>query len=214
MQQSQMVLIADQDDEARTRHASALRRAGFDVKETAGGDEALEIAKRYALAAVVLEVSLTGLSGYEVCRAIRSEVDPDLPILFASGMRTESFDRVAGLLLGADDYLVKPVATDELLTRIRALVRRTAISAGAPPGRSLTPRELQILGLVAEGLRQQEIADRLYISSKTVSTHIEHILRKLGVRSRAQAVAVAFRDRLLDKPAPLRAARRRLGARS
>jgi DNA-binding NarL/FixJ family response regulator len=200
MHQSQTVLIADRDDDARAHVATALRNAGFDVIETADGGEALDIARRLALAAIVLEVPLDGLSGYEVCRAIRSDVDPEVPILFASGRRTESFDRVAGLLLGADDYLVHPVAPDELLTRVRALVRRQRqVPTTAAPMHRLTPREHEILRLVAEGLHQQAIASRLYITSKTVATHIENILRKLDVHSRAQAVAVAYREGLIDQ---------------
>jgi DNA-binding CsgD family transcriptional regulator len=64
-------------------------------------------------------------------------------------------------------------------------------------GAVLTGRERQVLHLLAEGLDQDEIAQRLFISTKTVATHIEHILGKLGVRSRTQAVAVAYRDDLL-----------------
>jgi DNA-binding NarL/FixJ family response regulator len=208
MHHTQTVLIADQDDDARAHLAGTLRDAGFDVVETAAGDEALEMVRRLPLAAVVLDVALAGLSGYEVCRAIRSDVDPQMPIVFASGCRTESFDRVAGLIVGADDYLVQPVAPDELAARVRALVRRsserpreTPSSRAAGPRRHLTPREHEILTLVAEGLHQQAIANRLFISSKTVATHIENILRKLDVHSRAQAVALAFRERLIEPDA-------------
>ena len=91
---------------------------------------------------------------------------------------------------------MKPFAPDELLVRVRKLIRRAApIAAAAAP--RLTTRELEVLRLLADGLGQDEIAERLFISTKTVATHIDHILGKLGVRSRAQAVAVAFRDQLV-----------------
>jgi two-component system nitrate/nitrite response regulator NarL len=99
---------------------------------------------------------------------------------------------VAGLLLGADDYLPKPVRFDHLLARVRRLVARSAPVAG-PVAARLTPREQEILGLLADGLEQEAIADRLFITPKTVAKHIERILSKLGVHSRAQAVGLALR---------------------
>ena len=117
-----------------------------------------------------------------------------LPILFISGERKDSFDRVAGLLIGADDYLCKPFAPDELVARVNRLVEREP-PRSAP---SLTPRELQVLR--SAGRREAAARDRgrARLSPKTVGTHIEHILSKLGVRSRTQAVALAYRDGLLD----------------
>jgi DNA-binding NarL/FixJ family response regulator len=117
-------------------------------------------------------------------------------VLFLSGARTESYDRVAGLMVGADDYVVKPYAADELLARVRALVRRSNPERPLAEAR-LTPRELEVLRLLAEGCSPADIAVRLFISGKTVGTHIEHILSKLGVKSRVQAVAVAYRDGLV-----------------
>ena len=102
-------------------------------------------------------------------------------------------DRIAGLLIGADDYLVKPIAPDELLIRIRALVGR----APAAARNGLTPREQEVLTLLADGLSQAAIAGVLVIAPKTVATHIERILEKLGVHSRAEAVAAAYRHALV-----------------
>jgi DNA-binding NarL/FixJ family response regulator len=108
---------------------------------------------------------------------------------------------VAGLLLGADDYLVKPFEADELLARLRRSLRRhkvlRAFRNGAPsPLAALTVRESEVLALLAEGLTQAEIATRLVLSPRTVGTHIQHILSKLEVHNRAQAVALALRNGL------------------
>ena len=120
-----------------------------------------------------------------------------MPIIFLSGARTESYDRVAGLLLGADDYLVKPYAAGELLARLTNLIRRSrARTVGVT--RRLTKRELEVLELLGDGLRHDDIARRLFISPKTVATHVEHILRKLDARSRAEAIAIAYREEILQ----------------
>src|SRR5207248_4867867 len=151
------------------------------------GEEALAFAELERPDAALLDVNLPGICGYEICAALRRRYRDELAIVFVSGERVESFDRVAGLLVGADDYIVKPFAPDELLARLRAALRRLEPNAGVAP--LLTPREREVLTLLAEGLEQNEIAERLVISPKTVGSHIERILGKLGVRSRAQAVA-------------------------
>jgi DNA-binding NarL/FixJ family response regulator len=192
---SSPVLIADEDKASRTQLAGLLQANGFRVVQVASGEQALQAVKQTRPSIALLEIPLGHLSGYEVCRTLRSELGESLPIVFVSASRTESYDRVAGLLLGADDYIVKPYAPDELLTRVRNLVRRSRPLAPAVVT-GLTKREREVLQLLAEGLRADEIADRLFISRKTVATHIENILRKLGVRSQAQAVAVAYRGHL------------------
>jgi DNA-binding NarL/FixJ family response regulator len=187
------VLIADGDKKARLELVEILERAGYDVVQAERGDEAIALAQEGEASVAILEIPLGVLSGYEVCRELKSTRGPAVSVLFLSGKRTESYDRVAGLLVGADDYLVKPYAADELLVRVRRLeARARPLSAGAHE--KLSPRESDVLRLLAQGLTQDEIARRLEISPKTVSTHIEHILQKLGVHSRAQAVALAFRD--------------------
>src|SRR5215211_1195147 len=189
------ILVADHNRESRALMARVLRRVGYTVDQAETGEEALAVAKRERPALVVVEVLLRGVSGYEVCHELKNEFGEALPIVFVSGNRTESGDRVAGLLLGADDYLVKPFDPEELLARVRRLLP-------APPaeGRKvheLTQRELDVLSLLVEGLNQSEIAEKLVLSPRTVGKHIEHILRKLGVHSRAQAVSVAVRDDML-----------------
>jgi DNA-binding NarL/FixJ family response regulator len=192
----QPILIVDADAGVRGSVASVLKQAGYRTSEAASGEAALEAVRDERPRLVVVEVHLPGVSGYEVCRELRDGFGEGLPIMFVSGDRTESFDRVAGLLIGADDYLVKPFAFDELVARVRALLRR---SEATPPSHAstLTSRELEVLRLLSEGLGQGEIASRLVVSPKTVGTHIEHIFKKLGVHSRAEAVAAAYREELL-----------------
>src|SRR4051794_8388468 len=160
------------------------------IAEAATGGEALALARRAGVALVLLDVHLPDISGYEICRELREAFGEQLPIVFLSGARTESYDRVGGLLLGADDYVVKPFSHDELLARVRRLLTRSSYGDQAR-NFDLTSRELEVLGYLAGGLDQAGIANELVISEKTIATHIQHILPKLGVHSRAEAVAFA-----------------------
>jgi DNA-binding NarL/FixJ family response regulator len=191
-----VVLVAEDDAVFAALVGEVLSTAGLEAVVASDGAQALGLARAQRPLAAILDVNLPKLSGYEVCRGLRELYGNSLPILFLSGERMEAFDRVAGLMIGADDYLVKPFAADELLGRLRVLLRQSESEEPARP-HDLTKRELEVLSLLAAGLEQVEIAKRLVISPKTVSTHIERILAKLGVRSRAQAVALAFREDLV-----------------
>jgi DNA-binding NarL/FixJ family response regulator len=182
----------DDDADMRRFLAHLLEGTHHPIAQAATGAEALAIARRTGVALVLLDVHLPDISGYEVCKELREAFGERLPIIFLSGARTESYDRVAGLLLGADDYVVKPFAQDELLARVRRLLARAAHDDGARKF-DLTARELEVLGYLAGGLDQAAIAQELVISEKTIATHIQHILPKLGVHSRAEAVAFAHK---------------------
>jgi DNA-binding NarL/FixJ family response regulator len=197
-----MVLIADDDQSSRAMLAGVLRNAGYQPIEADSGDHGLALARDHEPAAAILEIPLAGMSGYELCSALKVEFGADLPVIFLSGARTESYDRVAGLLLGADDYVTKPYVAGELLVRLRNLLHRRSNPTASRFGHRLTKREREVLGLMAEGLHHQEIATRLFISPKTVGTHVEHILRKLGARGRAQAIALAYHHHIL-RPGPI-----------
>ena len=194
------VLVVDDDDGHRELISTVLGRAGFSTVDAANGEDAMTAARRHQPRLVVLDVRMPDLSGYEVCRRLRDEFGDTVSIVFLSGERTEGFDRAAGLLVGADDYLVKPFSPDELLARVR--LRLPAAPEEPPLPSDLTKRELEVLRLLSEGLSQKEIVATLVISSKTVAAHIQHILGKLGVHSRAQAVAHAYRRGLLNGYAP------------
>jgi DNA-binding NarL/FixJ family response regulator len=191
------LLVVDDDENLRNFLVQVLREAGYTTAETDSGRDVLELVRLERPDLIILEVSLPVLSGYEVCKRVRDEHGLSPMIVFVSGERTDSLDRVAGLLLGADDYLVKPFPPGEFLARIRVLLRRRAEHNGNGHRESLTAREREVLELLSEGLDQGQIAHRLVISHKTVGTHIERILIKLNVHSRAQAVAAAFRKQLV-----------------
>jgi len=196
------ILVADGDRAIRRAIGRLLRRIGYETTEARTGPEALELAERLQPALVILEVNLAEVSGYAVCRELRDAFGGEIAIIFLSGHRTTPADRVAGLLVGADDYIVKPFDSDEFLARVRAALRRVRVEHGnnkeAPSalGASLTAREREVLQLLAAGRDQTEIAGTLVISPKTVGGHIQRILTKLGVHSRAHAVALAHQHGL------------------
>jgi DNA-binding NarL/FixJ family response regulator len=192
------ILVVDENPLFRDFVRGVLERAGYRVHELADGATAVDVAALERPTAVVLDVNLPVLNGYEVCQRLRERLSPELGIIFVSGERTETFDRTAGLLLGADDYLPKPFDPSELVARVRRFSRRHERNGRAEaPSRleALTPREHEILFLLADGISPYDIAERLVISPKTVSTHIQNVLSKLGVRTRVQAVALALHER-------------------
>lgn len=194
------ILLVD-DPEATEYLSGLLRAAGLETRSVASGEDALDLVRAERPDLVVAEVRLPGVSGYEVVRALRDRYGDRLPIVLLSGDRVDAIDRVAGLLLGADDCLAKPFAPDELIARVRRLLARSAVEPrGVDRLKLLTRRQEDVLRLLAQGLGQQEIAGQLFISSKTVASHIQEILPKLGVHSRAQAVAVAHRSGLFSSP--------------
>lgn len=197
-------LIVDDDDACRRLTAHVLERAGCTTHEAATGDGGIEIAHVVRPQLAIIDVCLPNVSGYEVCRALRDELEESVAIIFLSGKRTEGVDRVAGFLLGADDYLGKPFEPDELIARARLALRRRANESPRIERRRpstialLTRREREILVLLATGRNQSQIATDLVISPKTAATHIQRILTKLDVHSRAEAVVVAHRERLVS----------------
>ena len=123
------VLVADGDEASRKTTAAALTRAGYATVEVETGYEALEAVRGNGIALALLEVAFPDMTGYEVCRDIRAERGDGLPVFFLSGIRTEPLDRVAGLLLGADDFIVKPYDAAELVARVRRFISARRRSA-------------------------------------------------------------------------------------
>jgi two-component system, NarL family, nitrate/nitrite response regulator NarL len=195
-----VVFIVSSDPSSRQLAGGRFKKAGFATAELETGEDALASAGDADPVLVILDLDLSDMSGYMAFHELRDQLGDALPIILISGDRTESSDRVAGLLIGGDDYMTKPFDPDELLVRAQRLVSKR-ISMHAPDG-TLTAREVQILQLLAAGKSQQRIAKDLFISAKTVGTHIQRVLTKLGVHSRAEAVALAYRSGLIDgKPA-------------
>jgi two-component system, OmpR family, response regulator len=127
------VLVVDDDEFIRDLVSSALRIAGFSTSTAIGGREALDVISRNHPDLVVLDVGLPGVDGFEVCRRLRHEGD-QTPVIFLTA-RDAAEDRVSGFTRGGDDYVTKPFSLEELVARVRAVLRR----AGSPAPATLAP---------------------------------------------------------------------------
>ena len=165
---SERILVVDDEPAILDAVSYALRASGFDVDTFADGESALEAASATPFDVLVLDVRLPGLSGIEICRRLRES--SDVPILILTAMDAE-VDRVLGLEAGADDYVTKPFSIAELVSRVRAILRRRELDRSAVygvqrvgaleldlarhevqvDGRTvrLTPSEFQLLALLA-----------------------------------------------------------------
>lgn len=148
------VLVVEDDQSVREMLSAVLRREGYDVLGYADAESALEDDRRVTAAAAVLDVGLPGLDGIALCRRLRASGRVD-PILMLTA-RHEVADRVEGLDAGADDYLVKPFALDELLARVRAMVRRAHQASGDAP-RAMSDADLIIVADVELNVGTREV---------------------------------------------------------
>jgi len=128
--QTAHVLVVDDDPRMLSMMRRVLEADGYHVVTAAEGESALDIVRRGQVNLIILDVMMSGLDGFEVCRTVRRE--SVVPILMLTA-RDEAVDKVSGLDCGADDYVVKPFDTDELMARVRALLRR------------MQPRRLEVL---------------------------------------------------------------------
>ncbi len=198
------ILVVEDEDAIAEPLVDGLRREGFETTRVANGHDALEVA---ACDLVLLDLRLPDIDGLDVCRQLRERSRVPIIVVTARG---EEADRVVGLELGADDYLVKPYGLRELIARIRAVTRRAAAAGatGEPlrvgglevderartaslDGRELelTPKEFDLLAVLARDpgaavTRQRLLADvwqtTWYGSAKTIDVHVAALRKKLG----------------------------------
>jgi two-component system response regulator RegX3 len=201
---SPSVLVVDDDPGVLDVVAFTLRREGYSVDEETEGAAALEAARSRSYDLVILDVMLPEISGTDVCRALRAE--SDVPILMLTA-RDAEIDRVLGLELGADDYVTKPFSTAELLSRVRAILRRRELDRATVRrlgglhidlGRQevfvdeervhLTLSEFKVLSLLAEQpesvISRRELMQHLWASEHVgdehaCEVHISNLRRKI-----------------------------------
>jgi len=204
------ILVAEDDRDIADLIAHYLQKSGWHATIVGSGDEAVAHARANSLDLVILDVMLPGMSGLEVCRALRTDTTTAMiPIIMVTA-RAEETDRIIGLDIGADDYISKPFSPREVALRIRAVLRR----AEPPPDRAhirevgrirllvdavrlevdgrevpLTATEFRLLEHLMSRANRAQTRDTLLsevwgysqgVDSRTVDTHIRRLRRKLG----------------------------------
>jgi DNA-binding NarL/FixJ family response regulator len=210
-------LVADDQQVVREGFAALLgtQEDMTVVASAADGAEAVTLCAEHHPDVVLMDVRMPVLDGIEATREIAAanENGPRILILTTFDLDDYVYD---ALQAGASGFLLKDVPAETLFEAVRVIAGGEALLAPAITRRliaefarlrprqvrpdaleALTPRETEILGLVAEGLSNAEIASRLVLSDETVKTHVSHVLRKLGLRDRAQAVVVAYESGLV-----------------
>lgn len=178
------------------------------VGEAASGEEAVRLCKSLCPDVVLMDLVMPGMDGATATQAIRENC-PDTQVIALTSFKEDDLVQRT-LRAGAIGYLLKNVSADELANAIRAAhagrptlapeAAHVLIQASQHPqnmGSDLTVREREILSLMAEGLSNPEIADRLVLSRSTIKFHVSSILSKLGVSSRTQAVTLAIQNKLV-----------------
>ncbi|RTL32117.1 MAG: response regulator transcription factor [Burkholderiales bacterium] len=208
------VLVVDDAPDTLRMLCDALADEGYTVLVARDGQQALARLDVVTPDAILMDAVMPGLTGFETCQRIKNHAAwSAIPVIFMTGL-SETADVVAGFEAGGVDYVVKPVRIEEVLARLTTHVRnaraarealralqRDSKASGADAGvdhcrlseAALTPRETEVLGWLAKGKTNRDIADILGMSHRTVNKHLEHIFEKLGVETRAAAAALASR---------------------
>jgi DNA-binding NarL/FixJ family response regulator len=210
------VVIADDHLVVRLGFAELLAtQPDFEVAGTAAdGAEAVRICRELAPDVVLMDVRMPGMGGIEATRRLAGPRGPRVLILTTFDLDEYVYD---ALRAGASGFLLKDVTAERLFDAVRVIAAGEALLAPAVTRRlisefarlgprsdapvaalaALTPRETQVLRLVAEGLSNPEIAARLMVTEETVKTHVSRVLNKLGLRDRTQAVVAAYETGLV-----------------
>lgn len=197
------ILIIEDDEQTRRNLATILRMEGYETLAAPDGLSGLETARARRPHLILCDVMMPGLDGHGVVAALRQDsATAAIPFIFLTA-RGERADLRAGMNLGADDYLVKPVTATELLAAVEARFQRESQrpAGGFAPNYSspeplqnlgLTPREAEVLLWVAQGKSNAEIGLILGAAENTIKKHLLHTFEKLGVDSRNAATVVAM----------------------
>lgn len=215
MAESESTRVLLVDDRELFRHGVKMVltiEAGLALSEAADGQQALELVAAEAPDVVLLDVRMPGMSGMEVCAAIK-ELSPTTGIIMLTESEEEA-DLYESIRSGASGYLLKSTSSFEQIAEAVRLVADgqslinprmatklldefVSISRDGPPG--LTRRELDVLRSIARGSSNRQIAEELVIAENTVKNHIRNILEKLQLKSRVEAAMYAVRSNLVDE---------------
>ena len=212
MSESETIRVVIVDDHAMVRKGLAtFLRIKTDLElvgEAGDGEEALHVCERVQPDVVLMDLVMPRMDGTAATLAIR-ERWPGVQVIALTSFREKKLVESA-IQAGAISYLLKKVTGDDLAAAIRSAhtgqstlspeVTQEIIKSEPSPkvGHDLTPREYEVLALMVEGMTNPDIADRLTISRATATSHVSHILHKLGVSNRAEAIVLAVRSNIVE----------------
>lgn len=201
------ILIVEDDAKIRTLIRIYLKQAGFEVWEAQDGKEAMELFSMLDPCFLIIDLMLPEVNGEEVCHWVRSSQNSDIPIIMVTA-KTKEADRIQGLQMGADDYVIKPFSPAELVARVETVLRRTANRCSKISYRGLTLKPIrgeakykgELLGLTAHEfqillvlmqhpnqiLTREQLLDYLYpyqeksVTERTIDVHIRKLREKLS----------------------------------
>ena len=189
----------------------ALPMYGYEITVAEDGIEALKTLseEKNHFDLILLDVMMPNMDGWDTLKAIRkNEKTKYIPVIMITAV-SEDQKVVSGLKIGADDYIVKPFILPNLLARIEAVLRRSKWQSEMSLKQekkinkdvnidALTPKEKEVLSLVAKGASNQEIADIMCVQDVTIKTHLNSLFKKLKVSNRTQAVLLAMEINLIN----------------
>ncbi len=202
MSHSTTILIIEDEPRMRANIATILKMEGYSVAQASNGREGAELAAKMLPNLILCDISMPDLDGYGTLRALKEGTDTSrIPFIFLTA-RGEKGEIRAGMNQGADDYLVKPFETEELLEAIESRLRRVSEIAAQKPNREpspsllvplgLTDREAETLFWLAQGKSNSDLCILLDVKLTTIKKHLERIYQKLGVENRTAAAAMAL----------------------
>jgi DNA-binding NarL/FixJ family response regulator len=202
------LLLIDDDPNLILLVKDYLEFRGYEVVTAENGREALEVLEKQTLDMIICDVMMPEMDGYSLVSAIRSDPKTSwIPVLFLSA-KGQSQDRVKGLNIGADVYMVKPFEPEELVAQVESslkqasrLIQHKDSKGGDSSPRiqvpfdvELTPTELRVVQFVARGMANREIAEELNVSQRTIESHVSNMLGKTGLHNRTELARWAIEN--------------------
>jgi DNA-binding NarL/FixJ family response regulator len=202
------LLLIDDDPNLILLVKDYLEFRGYEVVTAENGREALEVLEKQTPDMIICDVMMPEMDGYSLVSAIRSDSKTSwIPVLFLSA-KGQSQDRVKGLNIGADVYMVKPFEPEELVAQVESSLKQASRliqhkdskgGEGSPKIQvpfdvELTPTELRVVQFVARGMANREIAQELNVSQRTIESHVSNMLGKTGLHNRTELARWAIEN--------------------
>jgi DNA-binding NarL/FixJ family response regulator len=206
---SKTLLLIDDDPNLILLVKDYLEFQGYDVITAENGRDALEILEKQIPDMIICDIMMPEMDGYALVERVRQDARTSwIPVMFLSA-KGQSQDRVKGLSTGADVYMVKPFEPEELVAQVESSLKQAkrlmrqntkavneAPKIQVPQNIELTPTELKVVQLVAQGMSNKDIADKLNVSQRTIESHVSNMLNKTNLNNRTELARWAIETRM------------------